>query len=138
MTKKNSTTIKIVGANEAPPSQTSPDSAVEKLYRQEIAEEQASALPLDQDAEDGTPSGPLVGAVGGAAIGAVVGGPIGAIVGAAVGAAGGKVAEESNKDDGNTAIGNITDDDSHKVKRTYSGKMYEEGSLADVRRDDVM
>lgn len=101
-------------------------------------EEDASALPRDQDADDGTPSGALVGGVSGAAIGAVVGGPVGAVIGAAVGAAGGKVAEEANEDDGNVPTGNPTDSDSKRTRRTYSGQIYEEGSLADVRRKDTI
>lgn len=101
-------------------------------------EEGASKLPRDQDAEDGTPSGAVVGGVSGAAIGAVIGGPVGAVIGAAVGAAGGKVAEEANEDDGNVPTGNPTDSDSKRTRRTYSGQIYEEGSLADVRRKDTI
>jgi uncharacterized protein YcfJ len=101
-------------------------------------EEEVSELPRDQDKDDGTPSGALVGGVSGAALGAVVGGPVGAVIGAAVGAAGGKVAEEANKDSGDVPTGNPTDADSRRTKRTYSGQIYEEGSLEDVPRKDTI
>jgi uncharacterized protein YcfJ len=75
-----------------------------------------------------------VGAVVGGAIGAVTAGPVGAAAGAAAGAAIG-AANSADEDDPDTT-GNVTDDDQRRVKRTYSGKVYEEGSLQDVRRKD--
>ncbi len=92
--------------------------------------------PIDRDTaeEDGTVRGHTAGAVVGAGLGAVVGGPIGAIAGAVLGAGAGKVAEEANREDPNSAVGNPTDSDRHRVKNDYfAGQIYEEGSLADVR-----
>jgi hypothetical protein len=74
------------------------------------------------------------GAAVGGAIGAVAAGPVGAVAGAAAGAAIG-AANSADEDDPDTT-GNVTDDDRRRVKRTYSGKIYEEGSLHDVRRKD--
>jgi hypothetical protein len=59
-------------------------------------------------------------------VGAVAGGAIGAAVGAA------NTADEDEPE----TTGEITDEDRRRVKRTYSGQVYEEGSLDDVRRGD--
>jgi hypothetical protein len=75
-----------------------------------------------------------VGAVAGAAAGAVVAGPVGAVAGGAIGGAVG--AANAADQDEPESTGEITDDDERRVKRTYSGRIYEEGSLADVRRKD--
>lgn len=75
-----------------------------------------------------------VGAAAGAVAGAVVLGPIGAVAGGALGAAIG--ASNAADDDEPSTTGNVTDDDGRPVKRTYSGKFYEEGSLDDVNRKD--
>jgi hypothetical protein len=97
-------------------------------------EEEVSDLPRDTDERDGTPSGAAVGTVAGAGLGAVIGGPIGAVVGAVLGAGAGKVAHEANREDENVPTGNPTDADSHRVRNDYfTGQIYEEGSLADVR-----
>jgi hypothetical protein len=110
-----------VGVHTDPDGRLQPDSG----------EERVSALPRDEDVRDDTVSGPAVGTVAGAGLGAVVGGPIGAVVGAVVGAAAGKA---NRDDDDNVPTGNPTDDDSHRTRHDYfSGQVYEEGSLADVR-----
>jgi hypothetical protein len=43
-------------------------------------------------------------------------------------------------DDDAGAAGDVADvdNDQNRVKRTYSGKVYEEGSLMDTKRDDVI
>ena len=98
--------------------------------------ERVAPKERDTSDRDGTVSGTATGAVAGAALGAVVGGPIGAVVGAVAGAAGGKVAEEANREDPNVPTGNPTDNDQHRTKRDYfeGDKIYEQGSLEDVRR----
>ena len=92
----------------------------------------------DTSDSDATVSGTATGTVAGAALGAVIGGPIGAVVGAVAGAASGKVAEEANREDPNVPTGNPTDSDQHRTKRDYfnGDKVYEQGSLEDVRRRD--
>jgi hypothetical protein len=46
------------------------------------------------------------------------------------------VAPRRGRGDEPETTGDVTDDDQWRVKRTYSGEFYEEGSLKDVRRDD--
>lgn len=72
-------------------------------------------------------------AIAGGVIGAVAG-PIGAVAGAAIGA----VIGESNASDEDRpdTTGNVTEEGHPRVKRTYDGQIYEEGSLHDVRRKD--
>jgi uncharacterized protein YcfJ len=86
----------------------------------------------------------------GAAIGAVTGGvtagPVGAVVGAGVGAAVGAVtsapkrARPEEQPEQETPAGDVADVDSDgsRVRRTYSGQVYEEGSVLDTRRKDVI
>jgi uncharacterized protein YcfJ len=95
-----------------------------------------SAHPEESPAEEKKESrrNTAVGAVVGGAIGAVTAGPVGAIAGGAAGAAIG-AANSEDEDDPDTT-GNVTDGDRRRVKRTYSGQVYEEGSLHDVRRKD--
>ena len=92
----------------------------------------AEETPREEKAESRRNT--AVGAVVGGAIGAVTAGPVGAAAGAAAGAAIG-AANSADEDEPDTT-GNVTDDDQRRVKRTYSGKVYEEGSLQDVRRKD--
>lgn len=111
------------GIRRAPDGRIEPDDGTER----------ETALPRDEDAEDDTPSGALVGGVAGAGAGAILGGPAGAVVGAGLGAAAGKIAEASNRGEENVPTGNPTDADSKRVRHDYfAGQVYEEGSLADV------
>jgi len=73
-----------------------------------------------------------IGAAAGAVLGAVVAGPLGAVAGGAIGAAIG--AANGADSDEPSSTGNVTDGDNRRVKRTYDGKVYEEGSLDDTRR----
>ena len=88
----------------------------------------------DEEGKQATKAAAATGAAVGAVAGAVVLGPLGAVAGGALGAAVG-AANTADADDP-SSTGNITDDDQNRVKRTYSGRIYEEGSLADVRRQD--
>jgi uncharacterized protein YcfJ len=85
-----------------------------------------------RERDDETKKTAAIGAAAGAVLGAVVAGPLGAVAGGAVGAAVG-AANGADVDEPSTT-GNVTDDDERRVKRTYDGKIYEEGSLDDVRR----
>lgn len=87
----------------------------------------------DADGDD-TKASAGMGAAAGAVAGAVVLGPVGAVAGGVIGAAIG--ASNAADEDEPSTTGNVTDDDGRRVKRTYSGKFYEEGSLADVNRKD--
>src|SRR4051794_11313423 len=72
----------------------------------------------------------LGGAAGpvGAAAGAVVGGVVGGVIGAAT------VHDHNDEEDDAGAAGDVADVDSDhdRIKRTYSGQIYEAGSLMDV------
>jgi hypothetical protein len=101
----------------------------------------------DQDrlGQPETNTGAFAGAITGAVVGGA-GGPVGAAAGAAVGgviggAIGAAVADgPEDTDDDAGAAGDVADVDSDKdrIKRTYSGDVYEAGSLKDTARKDVI
>lgn len=93
-----------------------------------------SAPPEESEHKDEVRRSALGGAAAGAVVGGIAAGPLGAIAGGVVGAAAG-AANKADEDEPATT-GNPTDDDPRRVKRTYSGKIYEEGSTQDVRRQD--
>lgn len=95
--------------------------------------EQPTRSEDDGDTDD-TKQGAGMGAAAGAVAGAVVLGPVGAVAGGALGAAIG--ASNAADEEEPSTTGNVTDGDDRRVKRTYSGKFYEEGSLDDVNRKD--
>jgi hypothetical protein len=87
-----------------------------------------------EEKKDDTRRTAAIGAAAGAVAGGVVAGPVGAVAGGVVGGAIG--AANAADEDEPESTGDVTDDDQRRVKRTYSGEFYEEGSLKDVRRDD--
>jgi phage tail tape-measure protein len=99
----------------------------------------------DRLGEPQTNTGVFAGAVAGAVAGGVAG-PVGAAAGAAIGGIAGGMIGASTVDDPNDreddagAAGDVADVDSDKdrVKRTYSGKVYEAGSPMDTTRKDVI
>ena len=90
-----------------------------------------------------TNTGAFAGAVTGAVLGGV-GGPVGVAAGAAVGgvvggAIGAALADgPGDSDDDAGAAGDVADVDSDhdRVKRTYSGQIYEAGSVMDTPKKD--
>lgn len=92
-----------------------------------------------------TNTGAFAGAITGAVLGGA-GGPLGAAAGAALGgvvggAIGAAVSDGPGDDDDDAgAAGDVADVDSDhdRIKRTYSGKIYEAGSERDVTRKDVI
>jgi hypothetical protein len=101
----------------------------------------------DQDrlGEPETNTGAFAGALTGAVLGGVAG-PVGAIAGAAIGGVAGgaigaaTVTDPNDRKDDAGAAGDVADVDSDedRIKRTYSGKVYEAGSLRDTERKDVI
>ena len=90
-----------------------------------------------------TNTGAFAGAITGAVLGGV-GGPIGVAAGAAVGgvvggAIGAAISDgPGDSDDDAGAAGDVADVDSDhdRVKRTYSGQVYEAGSVMDTPKKD--
>lgn len=95
--------------------------------------------------EPQTNTGVFAGAVTGAVVGGMAG-PVGAIAGAAIGGVAGgaigaaTVTDPNDTEDDAGAAGDVADVDSDhdRVKRTYSGQIYEAGSEMDVSRKDVI
>ena len=87
----------------------------------------------DMLGEPQTNTGAFAGAVTGAVLGGVAG-PVGAVAGAAT------VRDPNDKADDAGAAGDVADVDSDedRVKRTYSGQVYEAGSEMDTARKDVI
>jgi phage tail tape-measure protein len=107
--------------------------------------EPAPDRDADRLGEPQTNTGAFAGAVAGAVLGGVAG-PVGAVAGAAIGGVvGGAAGAAMVRDPDDTAddagaAGDVADVDSDKdrVKRTYSGQVYEAGSPADTARKDVI
>ena len=99
----------------------------------------------DMLGEPQTNTGAFAGAVTGAVLGGVAG-PVGVVAGAAVGGVVGAVAgaatvrDPNDKADDAGAAGDVADVDSDedRVKRTYSGQVYEAGLEMDTARKDVI
>ena len=83
----------------------------------------------------GALAGAVIGGAGGP-IGSAAGAVIGGVVGGAIGAA--TVHDHNDEEDDAGAAGDVADVDSDhdRIKRTYSGQIYEAGSLMDVERKD--